>query len=262
MASLTLGSGRRQSGSRMPTSRPKVAVSGDKTKSQRRRQSVTHHSSTGPLLPGPIPPPINTVAISANIAGGLSNGGFTRFGCDQGRRRSSCVNGGGGGRTPLLAAGTMGASADSRRSSSSLLKRSSGGGAPWPSVSEVSTDGQCFDPLLTNSHHHHPTTLLLQPDYAAAASKGTTAAAIASGVGDVKLVNGKKQLKVDLEVGHDHCPRHQSASDGTAKCFKAECNCFVTYLLLGMLGFVVFWSLLMLRIYLPEDYWKWSYIWS
>ena len=52
---------------------------------------------------------------------------------------------------------------------------------------------------LLFSHHHHPTTLLLQPDYAAAASKGTTADAIASGVGDVKLVNGKKQLKVDLE---------------------------------------------------------------
>ena len=32
MASLTLGSGRRQSGSRMPTSRPKVSVIGDKTK--------------------------------------------------------------------------------------------------------------------------------------------------------------------------------------------------------------------------------------
>lgn len=32
MASLTLGSGRRQSGSRMPTTRPKVSVTGDKTK--------------------------------------------------------------------------------------------------------------------------------------------------------------------------------------------------------------------------------------
>ena len=76
-------------------------------------------------------------------------------------------------------------------------------------------DGQSYDPLLTNrlklcikiieqkalkkislllfSHHHHPATLLLQPDYSATTSKGTT------GVGDVKLANGKKQLKVDLE---------------------------------------------------------------
>ena len=63
---------------------------------------------------------------------------YFRFGCEQGRRRSSCINGGGG-RTPLLATGTMGASADSRRSSSSLLKRSTGGGGPWLSVSEVGT---------------------------------------------------------------------------------------------------------------------------
>lgn len=41
-----------------------------------------------------------------------------------------------------------------------------------------------------------------------------------------------------------------------------ECNCFVAYLLLGMVGFVVFWSILMLRIYLPEKYWRWSYIWD
>ena len=69
-------------------------------------------------------------------------------------------------------------------------------------------------------------------------------------------------LATFFSVGLEHFPRHQSASNGTAKCFKAECNCFVTYLLLGMFGFVVFWSLLMLRIYLPEEYWKWSYIWS
>ena len=32
-------------------------------------------------------------------------------------------------------------------------------------------------------------------------------------------------------------------------------------LCLGMLGFVIFWLFLMLRIYLPESYWTWSYIW-
>ena len=76
------------------------------------------------------------------------------------------------------------------------------------------------------------------------------------------LMSSPIQINWFFSVGHDPFPRHQSASNGTTKCFKAECNCFVTYLLLGMLGFVVFWSLLMLRIYLPEEYWKWSYIWS
>ena len=36
---------------------------------------------------------------------------------------------------------------------------------------------------------------------------------------------------------------------------------FHLYLCLGMMGFVVFWLVLMLRIYLPEAYWTWSYIW-
>lgn len=36
---------------------------------------------------------------------------------------------------------------------------------------------------------------------------------------------------------------------------------FHVYLCLGMLGFIVFWLVLMLRIYLPESYWTWSYIW-
>lgn len=36
---------------------------------------------------------------------------------------------------------------------------------------------------------------------------------------------------------------------------------FHFYLCFGMLGFIVFWLVLMLRIYLPESYWTWSYIW-
>ena len=42
MASLTLGSGRRQSGSRMPTSRPKVSVTGEKTKVSYIRNRFEH----------------------------------------------------------------------------------------------------------------------------------------------------------------------------------------------------------------------------
>ena len=36
---------------------------------------------------------------------------------------------------------------------------------------------------------------------------------------------------------------------------------FHCYLILGLIGFVVFWLVLMLRIYLPEKYWTWSYMW-
>lgn len=36
---------------------------------------------------------------------------------------------------------------------------------------------------------------------------------------------------------------------------------FQLYLLLGMIGFFLFWLILMLRIYLPEKYWRWSYMW-
>ena len=36
---------------------------------------------------------------------------------------------------------------------------------------------------------------------------------------------------------------------------------FHCYLVLGLVGFFVFWLVLMLRIYLPERYWTWSYIW-
>ena len=36
---------------------------------------------------------------------------------------------------------------------------------------------------------------------------------------------------------------------------------FHLYLCCGMLGFVIFWVVLMLRIYLPESYWRWSYFW-
>jgi len=38
-------------------------------------------------------------------------------------------------------------------------------------------------------------------------------------------------------------------------------NCFHFYLVLGLVGFFAFWLILMLRIYLPESYWRWSYIW-
>ena len=42
---------------------------------------------------------------------------------------------------------------------------------------------------------------------------------------------------------------------------KKPSSWFHLYLCFGMLGFVVFWLVLMLRIYLPETYWTWSYIW-
>ena len=36
---------------------------------------------------------------------------------------------------------------------------------------------------------------------------------------------------------------------------------FKCYLLLGLIAFVIFWLVLMLRVYLHEKYWTWSYIW-
>ncbi len=59
------------------------------------------------------------------------------------------------------------------------------------------------------------------------------------------------QMRVDLRQ-----------SQKTFRCCAVECNCFIAYLALGMVGFVLFWSVLMLRIYLPEKYWRWSYIWD
>lgn len=53
-----------------------------------------------------------------------------------------------------------------------------------------------------------------------------------------------------------------SASDRLQRFRNHDFNAyFHFYLCLGMLGFVVFWLVLMLRIYLPESYWTWSYIW-
>merc|ERR1712136_181246 len=37
-------------------------------------------------------------------------------------------------------------------------------------------------------------------------------------------------------------------------------NWFQCYLCLGLVGFVTFWLVLMLRVYLHEKYWTWSYI--
>ena len=50
--------------------------------------------------------------------------------------------------------------------------------------------------------HNHPTTMLLQPNLAIVATKScsaTAGATITTTVGDVQVVNGKKQPKVDLE---------------------------------------------------------------
>ena len=53
-----------------------------------------------------------------------------------------------------------------------------------------------------------------------------------------------------------------NSANGKGSFCSNDCNCFVAYLILGMVGFVLFWGILMLRIYLPERYWQWSYIWS
>ena len=58
-----------------------------------------------------------------------------------------------------------------------------------------------------------------------------------------------------------------SSASGEAKLMccgklKKPSSWFTFYLCAGMLGFVIFWLVLMLRIYLPETYWTWSYIWS
>ena len=75
----------------------------------------------------------------------------------------------------------------------------------------------------------------------------------------------KSQLRVELRDPSIHGAGSLIAGQDqvkTFRCCSVECNCFVAYLLMGMIGFVVFWSALMLRIYLPEKYWTWSYIWS
>lgn len=90
--------------------------------------------------------------------------------------------------------------------------------------------------------------------------------------------NNKKQTKVELNAANSHSRSNHvisstssrdpmmsasaASTERTIRCFRAECNCFIAYLLLGMMGFIAFWSILMLRIYLPERYWEWSYIWS
>ena len=89
-----------------------------------------------------------------------------------------------------------------------------------------------LDPLLVNSNNHHD--------------------------GHHTTVN----LRVDLQPQGGSSGSGGTTSGKTFRCFASECNCFVAYLLLGMLGFVAFWSLLMLRVYLPERYWEWSYIWT
>ena len=54
----------------------------------------------------------------------------------------------------------------------------------------------------------------------------------------------------DSEDSEEHCCKR-----------KRKTTWFHFNLCFGMLGFIVFWSVLMLRIYLPESYWTWSYIW-
>jgi len=54
----------------------------------------------------------------------------------------------------------------------------------------------------------------------------------------------------DNEVG-----RRQTNHSGAGRSW------FQCYLCLGLIGFVIFWFVLMLRVYLHERYWTWSYIW-
>nr|XP_040569093.1 uncharacterized protein LOC121118580 [Lepeophtheirus salmonis] len=41
--------------------------------------------------------------------------------------------------------------------------------------------------------------------------------------------------------------------------YPVSISVFHVYFSLGLVGFILFWTVLMLRVYLPESYWKWSY---
>ena len=71
--------------------------------------------------------------------------------------------------------------------------------------------------------------------------------------------NGKKprvSIK-DVEDGESSSNVVENSGGGGGRSSKL----FHMYLVLGMFGFVAFWLVLMLRVYLPEKYWTWSYIW-
>ena len=88
-------------------------------------------------------------------------------------------------------------------------------------------------------HHPHPNS-----------GDGNHQCAI-KGSNSVAIHNGKRlQVRLQEDVERDSA---NAEEDSPAL--------FTCYLLLGMTSFVTFWVMLMLRIYLPERYWTWSYIW-
>ena len=82
----------------------------------------------------------------------------------------------------------------------------------------------------------------------------------------VRIVNPSSTLSEDdPTVGNKPNPDSSGYGTTTATlcCGRGQrpSTWFHFYLCFGMLGFLVFWLVLMLRIYLPESYWTWSYIW-
>ena len=87
----------------------------------------------------------------------------------------------------------------------------------------------------------------------------------------VRIVNPSSTLSEDDPTGGVGNKPNPDSSGGYGTGTTAATLCcgrgqrpstwFHFYLCFGMLGFLVFWLVLMLRIYLPESYWTWSYIW-
>ena len=73
-------------------------------------------------------------------------------------------------------------------------------------------------------------------------------------------VSGGFELTEKSEASELEESRNEPNRTNSSQCGKGG-TWFHFNLCLGMLGFVIFWLFLMLRIYLPESYWTWSYIW-
>ena len=69
----------------------------------------------------------------------------------------------------------------------------------------------------------------------------------------------ESELKIPDEISEP--PESTATIPRKICCITKPSTWFHFYLCFGMIGFIVFWLVLMLRIYLPESYWTWSYIW-
>ena len=77
-----------------------------------------------------------------------------------------------------------------------------------------------------------------------------------------ELAEEDTEIKNPEESGGDSETGPETSTPRKTCCGRTRpSSWFSIYLCFGMIGFIVFWLVLMLRIYLPESYWTWSYIW-